>query len=379
MKTLDLQDPTGYFESLSETTLARLEASMQSNAESERDSSPGIPPREEDSGLHDIRSLAQSAKMRAATRRSSQQPSIDDDELLAASSGAWNAVALPEPAKMVSLPALDELPAAKDVIAKDRATRVAAPAAGQRRGKMFAVVGLGVAAAAGVTIFLMTRESADRPTAPQVAIQAPAPATTPVAAPRVTAEPPAAAPTAGAAGSADTAPPADVKVAAPAAQEVTHKAAAKGKPKQADTSKGAAPEVKKAAAPDDKKPADKGKADKGKDDEPSFEALLKEAGVDSTKKPDRPKLDKKELSGDDFKRGIGAVAKKAQGCYKGTQGTAVVKITIAPSGAVSKASVVGAFAGTPEGDCVTRAVQGASFPAWDGGPQSFTYSYLLSE
>ena len=41
--------------------------------------------------------------------------------------------------------------------------------------------------------------------------------------------------------------------------------------------------------------------------------------------------------------------------------------------------VSGQFAGTPEGECVVNAVKGASFPAWDGGPQSFTYPILLSE
>jgi hypothetical protein len=37
------------------------------------------------------------------------------------------------------------------------------------------------------------------------------------------------------------------------------------------------------------------------------------------------------------------------------------------------------FAGTPVAACVEAAVKSASFPPWDGGPQSFGYSYLLSE
>jgi hypothetical protein len=57
----------------------------------------------------------------------------------------------------------------------------------------------------------------------------------------------------------------------------------------------------------------------------------------------------------------------------------MVKLTVAPSGQVSKASVGGAFAGTPEGACVEAAVKSASFPPWDGGPQSFTYSYMLAD
>jgi hypothetical protein len=112
--------------------------------------------------------------------------------------------------------------------------------------------------------------------------------------------------------------------------------------------------------------------------DPDFDKLLKEAGVDQ-KKTDKPKIDKKQLSGDDFKKGMGAIQGKAQACFKGTQGTAAVKLTIAPSGQVSKVTVGGVFAGKPEADCVTAAVKAAQFPAWDGGPQSFGYPILLSE
>jgi len=56
-----------------------------------------------------------------------------------------------------------------------------------------------------------------------------------------------------------------------------------------------------------------------------------------------------------------------------------VKLTVAPTGQVQKVSVTGVFAGTPVAACVEQAVRGATFPAWDGGPQSFGYSYLLSE
>ena len=41
--------------------------------------------------------------------------------------------------------------------------------------------------------------------------------------------------------------------------------------------------------------------------------------------------------------------------------------------------MTGMFDGKPEADCVSKAVTAATFPPWDGGPQSFTYSYLLSE
>jgi hypothetical protein len=56
-----------------------------------------------------------------------------------------------------------------------------------------------------------------------------------------------------------------------------------------------------------------------------------------------------------------------------------VRLAVAPSGQVEKAVVTGPFAGTPVGACVERAVRSAAFPTWDGAPQSFNYSYLLSD
>src|SRR5512133_962666 len=104
MKTLDDQVPSGYFEGLPSRTLARLEGQMQTTGSSGTEgdkSATGVPPQqEEDSGLHDIRSLASSTKARLSARRSSQNPIVPDDDILASSSAGWKAVALPEPAKM---------------------------------------------------------------------------------------------------------------------------------------------------------------------------------------------------------------------------------------------------------------------------------------
>jgi hypothetical protein len=115
---------------------------------------------------------------------------------------------------------------------------------------------------------------------------------------------------------------------------------------------------------------------------PSLDDLVKERSGDHP----RPKkvvakatFANKELSVDDFKRGMSAVAARAQACYHGTQGTAQIKLTVASSGQVSKVSVTGQFAGTPEGQCVVNAVKAATFRPWDGGPQSLGYAYLLAE
>src|SRR6185503_11923388 len=76
--------------------------------------------------LHDIRNLASSARMRLSSRRIGTNPPPVEEDVLAASSGSWKNVALPEPAKMVALPALDELPSKADVKAQQKAEKVAA-------------------------------------------------------------------------------------------------------------------------------------------------------------------------------------------------------------------------------------------------------------
>ncbi len=439
MKTLDDQMPAGYFEGLPSRTLARLEdVSMQpmgtTGSDRDRDggSGPaGVPPmtaaeREEDSGLHDIRSLASSTKARISSRRSTQNPVMSEDDILASSSAGWKAVALPEPAKMISLPELTELPSAKQVKEKEKAARktkpsdaVAAPvvatateaapasissississaptigsriaANNQRSGKgrTIALVGMGLAAAAGVTIyFAMNKQNAaDSSSEQTAAVTAPAAeykSTTKMLPP----PPPAAAPqdTAAAAGSAA---PIVQEIATSEPAEAPKAAATKGADKPGkvhkvevrDTSmtdKNDKSKEKAAPKEDLKKPEAK---DTGGDGEPSFDALLKEAGVSDAKKQAKPTLDKKSLSGGDIKTGMSAVAGKAQACYAGTQGAAAVKLTVAPSGQVQKVSVSGAFAGTPVAACVTAAVKSAQFPPWDGGPQTINYSYLLSE
>ena len=439
MKTLDEQVPSGYFDALPSRTLARLEdVRMQTTgttgSDRDRDASTGIPPmtkdREEDSGLHDIRSLASSTKARLSSRRSTQNPVMNEDDILASSSAGWKAVALPEPAKMVSLPELAELPTVKEVkeaqapkkakaeakAEKQQAkaavvaagTGAAAPAVetpassipsiGSRiaakqqsggKGKVIAVVGLGLAAAAGVTFFVMTnkKDAAGTSADKQVAASAPADDYKSTAKMLPPPPPPSVEPieTGAAAGSAAPAEPPPAQIAAaeePAKPAVAAKAEKTAKPahkveiKDDSMTKRAQADAEKAKAPEKKEEV---KKDSGGDGEPSFDALLKEAGVSDMKKEAKPTLDKKSLSGGDIKSGMGSVAGKAQACYAGTQGTAQVKLTVTPDGKVSKVSVTGVFAGTPVASCVEAAVKSAQFPAWDGGPQSFGYSYLLSE
>jgi hypothetical protein len=294
---------------------------------------------------------------------------------------------------MVSLPALSELPPAA-VIEKAKpmfAATVAqqqAPAKSSRR--MMAIVGLGIAAAAGVTLFVTMSSKGAAPTAEpksEVATAA-TPTPTPVA--------PTAAPVvvqhieeAPAAGSAAAvavaaAPP----VEPPPMKAIATKSRAKAPAPQA-THAAAKPTAiaakDQAPAPESKK-ADSGAAG-GKADatgkavangQESLDQLIKEAGAEDKPKAG-PTLDKKELSANDFKAGMSSIQGKAQACFKGTQGMAQVKLVILPSGKVTRVTVTGKFAGQPEAECVTAAVKSATFPPWDGGSQTMGYSFLLSE
>jgi hypothetical protein len=473
MKTLDDDVPSGYFDALPNQILARLEdGSMQHGSTSpvrdKRDALTGPPvvaaapapaakaaktETTEDSGLHDIRNLAQSTKQRLSAKRVTQNPPMSDD-VLASSSGSWKNVALPEPARMVSLPDIASLPSKAEILAAEKleakrladetkakarakksdktapppmaSDEVLAPVATanaamdamsakpaalperqafslpsqQKRSKapLFAMLGLGVAAAAGGVIYMQmnkgddakTTAAATTPTVETIA-QAEAPKAEPAPAPTAPPAAEAAAVAAGdaagsaveavaaAAGSAADGNEADEVVAdAKTAGKATKRGAAKGK-KVAEKAP-PLPETKiEEKKPEAPKPEVKKPGAKDGEGEPSFDALLKEAGVDGEKKEAKPKLDKKSLSADDFKKGMSGIAGKAQGCYKGTQGTAMVKLTVGPTGAVTKVSVSGPFAGSPEAKCVEGAVKSASFPPWDGGPQSFTYSYMLSD
>ncbi|MBX3157247.1 MAG: hypothetical protein KF773_14825 [Deltaproteobacteria bacterium] len=434
-------------------------------------SSGGVPAaRDEDSGLHDIRSLASSQKMRLS-RRTTQNPIIPDDDILASSSAGWKAVALPEPARMVSLPELAELPSKQEMKAREKAAKareskgvikpepstsveasapmatsaasaavaaavepaaddvlnqvsrpIAVPprvtpitAAKPKNTKVIAIAGVGLAAAAGIAIFVATQNNggksknpsvaADQAAAPGAALEEkerskkesapppPAPEKAQIAA--ATDEKAeggdvkdgkgddasgstsnAIAPSETGAGSAAVPPP-EQKLEKPAATPPTKKAT----PEKVTKDKGKEPVAKepvkveeKPTAPD---PKTVGKKPEGKPGDPDFDALLKEAGVKD--KPDAPKLEKKSLTMGEFKGAMAGIAGVAQKCYAGTQGTAMVRVSIAPSGKVQSVQVTGAFAGTPVGGCVESAVRSLSFPPWDGPPQSFGYSYLLAE
>jgi len=92
---------------------------------------------------------------------------------------------------------------------------------------------------------------------------------------------------------------------------------------------------------------------------------------------DKPKAS--TLTPDAFKQRMTTLTDRVHTCYKGTPANVMVKLTIDPSGQVSKLVVAPPFAGKPEGDCVESAVKTVTFDAWDGRAQTYSFSYLLSD
>ena len=376
MATLDRQVPDGYFDTLVSRALVRL----------------------------DDPALAELPDPRA----DESQDSHDEDAPPASSAPGWKAIALAEPAK-----ASDPAPAPA---ATDQAAVMPGRRAPSNRRPIAAVVGLGLAVAAGATIFVGTRDkTASAPEAAQAREQVDAVATNRAptgAGPEVTpvetvasgsavvasTPAPAEAP-AGSAARGDQSAQAEkpagnaAQAARPVAPAVEQGAvvgklgrkpvATKGGGKAALTEeptkfKGRARDTLEEGKPGRSAPGP-GKTMKGAlpgHDRERSVGKPSEQGVPAPNE-DKPGPDT-PLSSDDIKRGMSAVAGKAKACFAGTEGTATVQLTVAPSGRVQKAAVTGLFAGTPTGACVEQAVRAATFPPFDGEPQNFAYAYLIS-
>jgi hypothetical protein len=436
MKALEASStPRDYFDQLPERIHVRLEGSMQTEHQSDAHSTDGVvraEASEENSGLHDIKALAHSTKTQVARRRATSQHEIDQT-LLSHTQSGLHAVALPDPAKMVQLPSVEEaralartthgMAAAIGPEERGRGTEVdEAPARASARepvaarGKglpvwLWAGGGLAAAAAAVMAFVVLGKdtgkkaEEAAAPSADQAERAEPEPmAAAGSAAPTVQpleekAAEPAEKPDEGITTSGIAADPAPPPVLADDAKEESARSDRKKKDKggdEADPDKAFKKDTK--VKPDDKaddvvappkeetkKDVKKTEAEKklegavlGKDD--SDELGIGDAlGGGGDKKDDEEK--KTELTNQEVRDGLDAINGKAKACYgaHGQTGTVKVKLTIAPSGKVSKATASGDLAGTPAGDCVVSAVKSAEFPAWDGAPKSTSYVVLLSD
>ncbi|MFH2008797.1 MAG: hypothetical protein ABI333_19575 [bacterium] len=87
------------------------------------------------------------------------------------------------------------------------------------------------------------------------------------------------------------------------------------------------------------------------------------------------------LSFGQIRTGVYRIIGTARACYNRYRvaGTCTVKVTVSgASGRVSGAQVLGKFAGTPTGRCLSRAFKRARFPKFSSGSQSFRFPIRLS-
>lgn len=429
MASLDRQVGSGYFDALPERTLARLD-------------DPAIGEAPDDSGLKDIHDLASETRARLASRRAQGSPGArPGDDVVAASSASWQAIALPEaeappavearggagagasPAQPGAAGAGLRSAAAPVVALASRTPPGRGPAG--RAGRTAAVVGVALAAAAGA-VLLVTARGADRaePRAGVSAVATSAPSRESPRAPAAnTAQPWAASAGSGAArsgappdpigaatGAAAVAPapapsiPASKAapgedpggssrdalgkfVAPPAKPSVGKRSGAKGATDRPESRTEAdlgaqEPAAGSSGAADQVARPDGGKPVAGGSgsgsEQPPLDQLIGEPDI-PVKRPGKSKLGQTPLSVDDIKRGMTAIAARVQACRAGTVGAASLRVTVAASGQVTRVVVSGPFAGTPVATCIERAVAAARFPPWDGGARSFGYSYLLSD
>lgn len=410
MQALDDRAPARFDEDYAAKVEARLatEVRMENmttpTSEAPADGVPPSPPID-DSGLHDIKALAKTTRQRVSRRITSQHDL--DESLLSSSSSGLHMVALPEPAKLVSLPSIAELAKAEPSIARaaEKVARTIDAKGQPRRSPAVWIAGAVVAAAAAAVGIIVvkgggkgehtvansdavgaSRVAAPGPVQPKVAVSQ----TTPTPTPPQTATGAGSAALDMAAGSG-SAEGSAVVVDLPA-KDTTERGEGKldaHGTKAGDKTKGGKTDVVKVKKQPDAG-ATGGNAKKDPNAPKSLDDLIDEAaggpggsGGGAKKAPtgDKPVLDKKELTPQDIRSAMGSVAKRAQACYDkfNQAGTVGVKASVTPSGAITKVTITGAFAGTPTGDCVANVVQNVSFPAWDGAPMTVNYSYLLTE
>ncbi|MBL4634596.1 MAG: AgmX/PglI C-terminal domain-containing protein [Kofleriaceae bacterium] len=393
----------------------------------------------DDSGLHDLKALASSAKRRRNKRRTTQMEAQDS---LLASTAALEAVVLPDPRKSVAMPVVKidvETPtgAAKTVAAKtvtstaktsasvetSVATELAAPPEDSKGSKvgLIAVVGVVGVAAAAFVLFGGKGDSDKQ-------AEAGTPVKTPVAqvdtaAPDTATSGTEAADTGNQPGS-DTEPTL-VAVAVPeidpgqeasgdgsngseiaGKEDPTALVAEETKPEEAvkdkkpariltDEEKAEAKlkrEERLAAKKIAKEEAAAAKAAKAKDSKigkdkslsngDSLDDVLSSVtgGLDKQVVKKDTKPTKTSLGRSDVKKAMKKVAGRAKSCYSQEEfsGMVTVKYAVKPDGSLSNVKATGSHAGSKTGKCVVKAVKTAKFPAYSGSPMTFTYPFMLS-
>jgi hypothetical protein len=80
---------------------------------------------------------------------------------------------------------------------------------------------------------------------------------------------------------------------------------------------------------------------------------------------------------DEIKRALEATRPALAACIGSEHGTTFANVTIAGSGRVTYSSIEGAFAGTPQGSCIARALRTASFPRFAAPSMKVRFPFVL--
>lgn len=275
-------------------------------------------------------------------------PELDDMKALAARTMERAAVSAPVEEDLLHAPA-----ALGQVV-------LPVPAAPARKRRWPVVAGALATVAVAVIAFVATRPSPE-PAAERVPL-------TPPPAPTVTPAPAATAPPPEPALAPEPSPP-------PPAPAATTTAPKKSRPAETEAPKPAtAPAPASASA--SREPPKPTKPEKTADE--ILDIVSKPA---EPPPPAAPKVGVEKLSHEQIKAGMAAVEAAVQRCYDQNKvaGQAMVNVKIDAAGKVTAVTVTGAFAGTPTGACVSKAVEGAHFDAFDGPPMNIKYQFKLEE
>jgi hypothetical protein len=82
-------------------------------------------------------------------------------------------------------------------------------------------------------------------------------------------------------------------------------------------------------------------------------------------------------SRDEIKLGLESARPALQACAGSAHGLSTAHVTVTGAGRVAAATIEGAFAGTPEGSCMARALRGAAFPRFSAPSLQVTYPFRL--
>lgn len=354
----------------------------------------------ENTGLHDIRKLAQQSIERQRTRRTTESDALDEAILESASPAALGQVVLPAPGREVAPPAIQAAAAAP-------ASGALEPAAPARSRAGLVVAGIGLLAAAAAAVFFVTRGGDQGQGAatgrPQVAAASPAGDGERAAPPSPPAETtakktPVAVPLDADPGATATAPGgAKTAVGATVAARTEDARPREAKPEKGDPREETKPkrgEEKPAGGATatkepEKQPEEKLSPADTKPTEPSkprdeIDEILNASSKPQEKKPAAETTPgtalPEKLSAEDVRAGMGKAKARIQACYDKYKitGTIELRVRIEPDGTVGSAEAIDdKFANTETGLCVEQAVKAVKFPAFSGAPLTLKYKFVL--